>query len=94
VSSYAFYLVEKRDPHRRFFRLLSGGVYAPPDPGAVVAFLERYEAWRAASEHHLDASTIIANMGRCTVELTRDGRSSALDVDEDRLFEALAAARG
>ena len=50
VNTYAFYLVEQRGAHRRFFRIFSGGVYGRPeeDTRAVVEYLAGYERWRGA----------------------------------------------
>lgn len=73
VNSYAFYFVEKRGTHRRFFRIFSGGVYGKPDDDlrSVVEYLAGYEAWRKRFEPELAESTLVCNMGSNTAELAK-----------------------
>jgi len=70
VNSYAFYLVEQRGTHRRFFRISSGGAYGRPEQDArsVCEYLEGYQRWRRF-ESSLASSTIVCNMGDSSAEL-------------------------
>jgi hypothetical protein len=70
VNSYAFYLVEQRGAHRRFFRIFSGGAYGrqEDDSRAVVEYLAGYQRWRRF-EPTLEASTLVCNMGDSSAEL-------------------------
>ena len=87
-NSYAFYFVEKRGEHRRFFRLQSGGVYTNPEACAkeIVAFLGAYERWKNEQEPSLEASTLINNMGDCVAELP----TGAVETDDDTFFEEIS----
>lgn len=75
VNTYAFYFVEKRGPHRRFFRIFSGGVYGSAGDAAkeVIAFLSGYEAWRSSAEAKLAGSTLIHNLDVTEAELVLPG---------------------
>ena len=71
VNSYAFYLVDKREDHRRFFRLTYGGAYGNPEEDAanLLQYLDGYERWRAEREASLTGSTLMHNMGIDRAEL-------------------------
>ena len=72
VNSSAFYFVEQRGPHRRFFRLSCGGGYADFESEArdLVGYLGGYRAWQGKHEQRLRTSTLIRNMGMNKVELS------------------------
>lgn len=85
VNSYAFYLVEKRDPHRRFFRLPSGGAYTRPEESKreILAYLQGYETWRRTQEGQLAQSLLIHNMGDSDAQVTLgNGQQLTLFGDE------------
>ncbi len=75
VNTYAFYFVERRGPHRRFFRLGSGGAYTNEEAAAreVVEYLQAYEGWRRQLESKVTPSVLIHNLGNNTAELTVAG---------------------
>ena len=86
VNSYAFYLVERRGAHRRFFRIFSGGAYGrrEDDQRAVLDYLAGYERWRRRFEHALASSTLICNMDSSTAELsTASGAAISYAGDEE-----------
>jgi hypothetical protein len=95
VNTYAFYWVDRRGEHRRFFRIFSGGVYGRPaeDMRAVVEYLAGYERWRERFEHALASSTLVCNMGDNTAEVvTSSGArlSHAGDEEGGAWWDALA----
>ena len=63
--------VDKREDHRRFFRLTYGGAYGTPEEDAanLLQYLDGYERWRAEREASLTGSTLMHNMGIDRAEL-------------------------
>lgn len=89
VNTYAFYFVEVRPRHRRFFRLFCGGAYGDwaRDATAVVSYLARYEAWRKTYEDVLGESTLIHNMGNDRAELLFECGERALIENHDTTLD-------
>lgn len=75
VNSSAFYFVEKRGGHQRFFRLMCGGGYGhyKTEKRDLLAYLDGYRAWREKNEDRLQSSTLIHNMGINKAQLSREG---------------------
>lgn len=100
TSSWAFYWIEVRGTHQRFFRLPWGGAYgdAGADAAHVRAYLAGYDAWRRASEGGLRESRIVSDMGADSAHLVLAG-GRVVDVDgglpaeDDHAGDIPAAAR-
>lgn len=99
VNTYAFYFIERRGPHDRFFRLQVGGAYGSWDDDAreVVEFLRGYERWRTRHEGALAGSRLVHNMGQSEGELIKTPGASPIAVrgvyfDPGEWWQALADA--
>ncbi len=96
MSSEAFYLIDARGPHRRFFRLSLGNAYGDPeeDKQLIARFLAGYEGWRKVHEDGLSSSTIVHDMGTSRASMiTADGdEREAKSIDDDAFWGEVHAA--